>query len=274
MAVVQKKRMGLSENRRDLKAEWDYYSKYGKGRWRGRSSGLKTGESVTIGRAAGRAQFALPHDTFMSGVHFAVECGASGCRVQDRKSSNGTLPEWREAFQDAMLANGDEIKGGQTIFKVKIVADAKLASMLPSQEVAPPATPQPRPRAAEPVAPPAASPPRPRGPESTPPAVAPQPRQGAVDPLRLLVAATTASETSLRPLQSRALVLQNLRSHRRQTFRRASHNRPRKLRRRALRKLLVLKSQRFASFLNCDLPLSRMLIWRTATNRVRRGMQA
>ena len=57
----------------------------------GKVIGVKTGESVTVGRAAGRAQFALPHDAFMSGVHFAVECGTSGCRVQDRKSSNGTF---------------------------------------------------------------------------------------------------------------------------------------------------------------------------------------
>jgi hypothetical protein len=126
----------------------------------GKVIGLKTGESVTIGRAAGRAQFALPHDTFMSGVHFAVECGASGCRVQDRKSSNGTLLNGAK-IQDAMLANGDEIKGGQTIFKVKIVADAKLASMLPAQEAAPPVAPPPqRPRDLEPAAPPVVSQPQ------------------------------------------------------------------------------------------------------------------
>jgi len=128
----------------------------------GKVIGLKTGESVTIGRAAGRAQFALPHDTFMSGVHFAVECGASGCRVQDRKSSNGTLLNGAK-IQDAMLANGDEIKGGQTIFKVQIVADAKLASMLPAQESMPPASP---PHAAPPL--------RAREPE---PAVSQQPQQ-------------------------------------------------------------------------------------------------
>ncbi|MGB8459133.1 MAG: FHA domain-containing protein [Candidatus Acidiferrum sp.] len=120
---------------------------------------LKTGESVTIGRAAGRAQFALPHDTFMSGVHFAVECGPSGCRVQDRKSSNGTFLNGAR-ITEAMLANGDEIKGGQTIFAVKIVADAKLASMLPPEEVAPPS---------QEIAPPAATPQRPRAAEPPPP---------------------------------------------------------------------------------------------------------
>jgi len=146
----------------------------------GKVIGLKTGESVTIGRAAGRAQFALPHDTFMSGVHFAVECGASGCRVQDRKSSNGTFLNGAR-ITEAMLANGDEIKGGQTIFAVKIVADAKLASLLPpeavappSQEIAPPAAPPQRPGAVEPS---------PRAemssPPSSPPAVRPAERPNA-----------------------------------------------------------------------------------------------
>ncbi|MGC1416156.1 MAG: FHA domain-containing protein [Candidatus Acidiferrum sp.] len=89
--------------------------------------GLKTGESVTIGRALGRAQLAFSHDTFMSGVHFAVECGPQGCRVIDQKSSNGTFLNGAR-IKDAMLANGDEIKGGQTAFSVKIVPDAKLAA--------------------------------------------------------------------------------------------------------------------------------------------------
>jgi pSer/pThr/pTyr-binding forkhead associated (FHA) protein len=149
----------------------------------GKVIGLKTGESVTIGRAAGRAQFALPHDTFMSGVHFAVECGPGGCRVQDRQSSNGTFLNGAR-IQDAMLANGDEIKGGQTIFAVKIVADAKLESLMAPQEVAPssasqqrspadaPSPPQQRPRAFEPALP-VAREPRPFAAEPAPPAVPP-----------------------------------------------------------------------------------------------------
>src|ERR1700686_3704876 len=119
----------------------------------GKVIGLKTGESVTVGRAAGRAQFALPHDTFMSGVHFAVECGPGGCRVQDRKSSNGTFLNGARVA-DAMLANGDEIKGGQTIFAVKIMADAKLASLMPPHEIPPAsASQQPPQRTAEPAPP-------------------------------------------------------------------------------------------------------------------------
>jgi pSer/pThr/pTyr-binding forkhead associated (FHA) protein len=119
----------------------------------GKKIAIVTGQTVTFGRAAGRAEFPLPHDTFMSGVHFAVECGSGGCRVQDRKSSNGTFLNGAK-IQDAMLANGDEIKGGQTIFAVKIVADAKLASLMPPQEAAPISAPQvAQPQAVEPVPP-------------------------------------------------------------------------------------------------------------------------
>src|SRR5271157_3124247 len=96
------------------------------GPFAGKKIAVVTGQTVTFGRGTGRAEFALPHDTFMSGVHFAVECGPSGCRVQDRKSSNGTFLNGGR-IQDAMLANGDEIKGGGTIFAVKIVPDAKIA---------------------------------------------------------------------------------------------------------------------------------------------------
>jgi FHA domain-containing protein len=141
------------------------------GPFAGKKVAVVTGQTVTFGRAAERAQFALPHDTFMSGVHFAVECGPSGCRAQDRKSSNGTFLNGAR-IQEAMLANGDEIKGGQTIFAVKIVADAKLASLMAPQEVAPPSVSQPRPRAddpAHPFAPELGSP----AAEPAPPAVPP-----------------------------------------------------------------------------------------------------
>ncbi|HMD09846.1 MAG TPA: FHA domain-containing protein [Candidatus Acidoferrum sp.] len=131
------------------------------GPFAGQKVSLLTGHTLLVGRAAGRAQFAFPDDTFMSGVHFVVECAPQGCRVQDRKSSNGTFLNGARVHE-AMLANGDEIKGGQTIFAVKIVADAKLDSLMPPQEVVPPAAPeQPPPAPKEQAKPstPAGSPP-------------------------------------------------------------------------------------------------------------------
>lgn len=148
----------------------------------GKVIGLKTGDSVTIGRAAAKAQFALPEDTFLSGLHFAVECGPSGCRVVDRKSSNGTFLNGAKT-QDAMLANGDEIKAGQTVFVVKIVSDEKIASM--NLSPAPAAPPPPAARAAEqPVSPPQPSPRAvaPPPPFREPPAPVPSPRVPVASP--------------------------------------------------------------------------------------------
>lgn len=134
------------------------------GPFAGKVIALTTGQSRTFGRAEGRAEFALPYDTFMSGLHFAVECGPQGCRVVDRKSSNGTFLNGAR-IQDAMLANGDEIKGGQTVFAVKVVADAKLASLDAPQDVSP----------VPPVVPPPAPPKPRRGADSKPAPVQPAP---------------------------------------------------------------------------------------------------
>jgi FHA domain len=97
----------------------------------GQRIALATGQSIVIGRAAAKAQFAVPHDTFMSGAHFAIDCSSQGCRVVDKKSSNGTFLNGAR-IQDAMLANGDEIKSGQTIFTVRIVPDERLPTPSPS----------------------------------------------------------------------------------------------------------------------------------------------
>jgi pSer/pThr/pTyr-binding forkhead associated (FHA) protein len=115
----------------------------------GKVIAVTTGQSVTVGRAPGRAEVALPQDTFLSGLHFAVECSASGCRVVDRKSSNGTFLNGAR-IQDAMLADGDEIKAGQTIFAVRILSDEKLSGLMSSQS----ATAPPSAKVSDPASPP------------------------------------------------------------------------------------------------------------------------
>jgi len=57
------------------------------GPFTGKTLNVVVGSSLTIGRAPDRAQFAIPHDNHMSGVHFAVERGPNGCRVIDRKDT-------------------------------------------------------------------------------------------------------------------------------------------------------------------------------------------
>jgi hypothetical protein len=86
---------------------------------------VAAGQAVVIGRALDRPQFSVPHDNLMSGVHFAVECGSRECRVIDKKSTNGTFLNGAR-IQEAVLANGDEIKSGQTIFVVRIFPDSQL----------------------------------------------------------------------------------------------------------------------------------------------------
>jgi pSer/pThr/pTyr-binding forkhead associated (FHA) protein len=98
-----------------------------------KSLSISSGKSILVGRAPDRAQFAIPHDTHMSGVHFAVECGPSGCRVIDKGSTNGTQLNGAK-IQEAMLASGDEIKSGQTVFIVRIVPDDRLPATPPSPE--------------------------------------------------------------------------------------------------------------------------------------------
>ena len=95
------------------------------GPFAGRKVPLRAGEALLIGRAQDRAQFAIPHDGHMSGLHFAVECGPSGCRLTDKKSTNGTFLNGAKV-QDAMLATGDEIRSGQTVFVVRILRDDQL----------------------------------------------------------------------------------------------------------------------------------------------------
>ena len=129
---------------------------------------LANGQSILIGRAPDRAQFAIPHDNHMSGVHFAVECGPNGCRVIDKGSTNGTHLNGAK-IQEAMLATGDEIKSGQTVFVVRIVTDDQLS---PTSSGPPPVA---QPPAAAPREIPAPAPPPVRPPVVPPSVPAPSP---------------------------------------------------------------------------------------------------
>jgi pSer/pThr/pTyr-binding forkhead associated (FHA) protein len=89
---------------------------------------LKTGETVRIGRTT-RADFALPQDTYLSSLHFALTCEEDACRLTDLKSSNGTLVNGKQVSECA-LRDGDEIVAGRTTFAVHLESDAP-ANALP-----------------------------------------------------------------------------------------------------------------------------------------------
>lgn len=89
------------------------------------TSGPQAGQKVTVERGQvvrfGRTPQAdvATGDTFMSRVHFAVECGAEVCRIQDLNSRNGTLLNGGD-LSSAVLRDGDRIFAGQTDFVARV----------------------------------------------------------------------------------------------------------------------------------------------------------
>jgi len=75
------------------------------------------GETVSIGRTPKASNPVA--DNFMSGAHFAVECGAEGCRLRDLNSRNGTKLNG-ELVTEAVIKTGDQIHAGRTNFAVRI----------------------------------------------------------------------------------------------------------------------------------------------------------
>ncbi len=82
---------------------------------------IQPGQTVSVGRTT-HADFSLPDDTYLSGVHFALECESDACRLRDLNSSNGTFVNGKQVAE-ATLSEGDEIVAGHTTFVVHLEAD-------------------------------------------------------------------------------------------------------------------------------------------------------
>lgn len=82
----------------------------------GRTVEMSPGESVSVGRTA-KSQLMLPHDNFLSGLHFLVEFTQTGVVLRDCNSSNGTWVNGDRVTERA-LNDGDQISAGQTRFRV------------------------------------------------------------------------------------------------------------------------------------------------------------
>jgi predicted component of type VI protein secretion system len=118
------------------------------GPFAGKRVAVMGGQTITIGRAPDRANFALPHDTFMSGLHFAVACGLNGCKLTD-KSRNGTFVNGARVTE-AFLNSGDEVRSGQTVFAVRMVAEDSIP-VGANKPTRPAPTPPPPPQRASPA---------------------------------------------------------------------------------------------------------------------------
>jgi hypothetical protein len=148
---------------------------------KGKKIEIASERSLTIGRAEGRAQYAIPQDDYMSGVHFSVEVGRGGCKIRDLKSANGTLLNGT-ALQEGVLVSGDQIRAGKSSFRVSFVADAELLG--PARIDAIPPAPPPLPPKFKEEPKPAPSPVRAAKdvPEGTPQRPTPQPRSEPAPP--------------------------------------------------------------------------------------------
>ncbi|MFN7936164.1 MAG: DUF4123 domain-containing protein [Bryobacteraceae bacterium] len=82
----------------------------------GRTVELAPGESVSVGRTA-KSQLMLPHDNFLSGMHFLVENTPGGVVLRDCNSSNGTWVNG-DRVNERPVSEGDQISAGQTRFRL------------------------------------------------------------------------------------------------------------------------------------------------------------
>ena len=117
----------------------------------GKPVAIRAGKTLRVGRHP-KADHAFPDDKLMSSLHFAIECGEKGCRLLDLQSSNGTFLNGARVTE-ALLANGDEIRAGKTVFVIRMLPDEALpaAPLKPEPSAAPkpeqvPATPAAAPR--------------------------------------------------------------------------------------------------------------------------------
>lgn len=85
----------------------------------GRKVCLTADQELRVGRTEW-ADLAVPQDSLMSGVHFALQSDISGCYLTDLGSSNGTLVNGQPVGGRTLLGAGDEIVAGQTRFAVHV----------------------------------------------------------------------------------------------------------------------------------------------------------
>jgi pSer/pThr/pTyr-binding forkhead associated (FHA) protein len=95
------------------------------GPYAGRMFDLSAGQSLQIGRTD-RAQCPLPDDTYLSGLHFGIDCEPDRVRLRDFGSTNGTYLNGVRVI-DELLREGDRVQAGQTIFVVHVDPGAAAA---------------------------------------------------------------------------------------------------------------------------------------------------
>lgn len=88
------------------------------GEFSGRRFSLRPSERLSIGRTS-LSDYAIPSDGQLSSVHFEIELLEHTAILRDRGSRNGTFVNSQQRV-DYQLKSGDEIRAGNTTFRVEI----------------------------------------------------------------------------------------------------------------------------------------------------------
>ena len=96
----------------------------------GRTIEVPAGKLIRFGRTS-KADCALPEDSFLSGMHFAVGSDEAGFYLRDLGSSNGTLLNGARVDQ-ARLSDGDRIQAGNTTFIVYVATSKDAGAPAPA----------------------------------------------------------------------------------------------------------------------------------------------
>jgi hypothetical protein len=83
---------------------------------------VRAGTIVRIGRTT-RSDYAIGEDSYLSSLHFSVECDGAQCRVRDMGSSNGTFVNGAR-ITEQVVQEGDSLAAGESAFTVHLEASA------------------------------------------------------------------------------------------------------------------------------------------------------
>jgi hypothetical protein len=84
----------------------------------GRRVEIRAGTILRLGRTT-KSDYPIGEDSYLSGLHFAVECDGTQCRVRDMGSSNGTFVNGSRVT-DQVVQEGDSLVAGGSTFTIHI----------------------------------------------------------------------------------------------------------------------------------------------------------
>ena len=84
----------------------------------GRRIEVRGGSIVRFGRT-GKSDYPIAEDGYLSGLHFAVECDGTQCRIRDLGSSNGTFVNGSRVTEQ-VVQEGDSVVAGGSTFVIHV----------------------------------------------------------------------------------------------------------------------------------------------------------